>query len=137
PVGILLFLVAAPAARIAGGTVRFDPLTWSIETAGGAVLSVAPTSFNIGNFTFFPPPSTLPTSPFTTVPSAPETGPTLSNAAFGGFFYWIGAIDENLVPSATGPGRGAAAYAELLAESHFSTAGATTGVSGLPFIPMW
>ncbi len=130
PLGALLFLVAAPFALAGGGSVRFDFLTWSIETAGGAVLSLASTSFNIGNFTFFPP--TLPTSPtFTTSFSAHETGHTLSNAAMGGFFYWIGAVDENVPPLM----RGAGAYAELLAESHFSTP--TTGVTGGPFIPMW
>lgn len=129
PLGILLFLVSAPFALAMGGSVRFDFLTLSIETAGGAILSLASTSFNIGNFTFFPP--ILPTSSFTTGFSAHETGHTLSNAAFGGFFYWIGAIDENVPPLA----RSAAAYSELFAESHFSTPG--MGVSGGPFIPMW
>jgi hypothetical protein len=137
PLGILLFLVSAPFALAMGGSVRFDVLTFSIETAGGAVLSLAKTSFNIGNFTFFPPPTALiAPSAFTTGFSAHETGHTLNNAAFGGFFYWIGAIDENLIPGPTpGSVRGAGAYAELLAESHFSTA--TTGTSGGPFIPMW
>jgi hypothetical protein len=132
PLGVALFILASPVALAMGGSVRFDFLTWSIETAGGAVLALASTSFNIGNFTFLPP-GMVPSPSFTTSFSAHETGHTLGNAVFGGFFYWIGAIDENVPPLA----RGASAYAELFAESHFSTPGAATGVSGGPFIPMW
>src|SRR5215831_18580234 len=130
PLGVLLFLVAAPFALAAGGSVRLDFLTWSIETAGGAVLGATGFlgGFNIGNFTFL---TVAPTPSFTAGVSAHETGHTLSNAVFGGFFYWIGAVDENVPPLKRGP----AASAEMLAESHFS--GTTTGPTGNPFIPMW
>lgn len=93
------------------------------------MLALASAPFNIGNFTFFPPPTPIVAPSGFGVPgfSAHETGHTLNGAAFGGFVYWIGAIDENLPP----PGRGLFAYTELLAESHFS------GVPGRPFIIMW
>lgn len=130
PLGVLMFLIAAPFA-IAGiatgtGSVRFDIVTWTIETSGGFVLrTFSPAAaFNIGNFTFLPAPS-----PFSfTVAGTPahETGHTLNCAAFGGFVYWIGAYDENVVPLARGP----TAYTELLANSHFG------GVGG-PILPMW
>ncbi|MBZ5547984.1 MAG: hypothetical protein LAO22_08465 [Acidobacteriia bacterium] len=131
PLGVLVFIVTAPfalAAPTGTGSVRWDWLTWTIETAGGAALGSTGFvgGFNIGNFTFISPGVT--TSPaFTTTVSAHETGHTLSNSALGGFFYWIGAVDENVPPLR----RMSAAYAEMLAESHFS------GPTGGPFIPMW
>ena len=131
PLGILLFLVAAPFAIAAGGiaALRFDTLTMTLETTGGAVLALASAPFNIGNFTFFPPPTPIVAPTPFAVPgtSAHETGHTLSNAAFGGFVYWIGAVDENVPPLA----RGLFAYTELLAESHFA------GTPGRPFLIMW
>jgi hypothetical protein len=125
PLGLLLFLVAAPFALASPtGTVLWDWLTWSLETTGGLVLvTLASTSFNIGNFTF----SNAPPTGFTTGASAHETGHTLNGGAFGGFFYWIGAVDENVPPLA----RGAAAYSEMLANSHFG------GILGAPTLPMW
>jgi hypothetical protein len=56
PLGVLLFLVAAPFAIAApAGSVRWDWLTWTVETSGGFVLATfSSTSFDIGNFTFFP-----------------------------------------------------------------------------------
>jgi hypothetical protein len=134
PLGVLLFVVSAPfalAAPAGTGSVRWDWLTWTIETAGGAVLALASAPFNVGNFTFIPPGVT--TSPaFTSGVSAHETGHTLNGSAFGGFFYWIGAVDENLVPGpVAGTVRGAAAYSEMLAEGHFGPG------PGRPFIPMW
>lgn len=128
PLGILLFLVNAPFAIAAGGfgAIRFDLLTATIESSGGALLgAVTTTAFNVGNFTFLSP-STPPTPFGATGVSAHETGHTLSGAAFGGFVYWIGAIDENVPPLR----RGAAANTELLAESHFS------GLIRV-FLPMW
>ena len=133
PVGILLFMVNAPFAIASGGiaAIQFDFLTATIETRGGAVLAALSSGgpspgapFNIGNFTFFPPP-TLPTPFGTGGVSDHETGHTLSNAAFGGFFYWIGAVDQNVPPLR----RGAAAYSELFAESHFGSA--------RRFLPLW
>lgn len=128
PLGILLFLVNLPFAIAAGGigAIRFDVLTATVESSGGALLgAVTSTAFNVGNFTFLSP-STPPTPFGATGVSAHETGHTLSGAAFGGFFYWVGAVDENVPPLR----RGAAAYSELFAESHFS------GFS-FPFLPMW
>lgn len=127
PLGILLFLVAAPFAIAAGGigAIRFDFLTMTIETSGGAVLARASAAFNIGNFTFIPP-ATTPTGFAVAGVSAHETGHTLSNAAFGGFIYWIGAVDENVPPLR----RLSFAYTEMLADSHFG------GVGG-PFVTMW
>jgi hypothetical protein len=132
PVGLLLFLIAAPFAIAAPAPsgVRWDWLTWTFETSGGLVLvTFVPgpagkkPSFNIGNFTFLPGAP----SGFTSGVSAHETGHTLSGSAFGGFFYWIGAVDENVPPLA----RGTAAYSEMLANSHFG------GIPGQPIIPMW
>jgi hypothetical protein len=125
PLGALLFIIAAPFALVSPtGTVRWDWLTWSIETTGGLVLvTFAQTSFNIGNFTFSPKPPTG----FTSGASAHETGHTLNGGAFGGFFYWIGAVDENVPPLK----RGAGAYAEMLANSHFG------GIPGDPILAMW
>jgi hypothetical protein len=129
PLGVLVFLITAPFALASPtGSVRWDWLTWTIETAGGAALAGLnfPGGFNIGNFTFIAPGVT--TSPaFTTGVSAHETGHTLNGGAFGGFFYWIGAMDENILPLSRGP----AAYSEQLAESHFN------GQTGNSFIPMW
>jgi hypothetical protein len=130
PLGLLAFLVTAPfamASAAPGAGVRFDILTWTIEVSGGAALGLLSFSggVNIGNFTFITRPFLATT--FVTGLSAHETGHTLNGAAFGGFFYWIGAIDENVPPL----GRGTAAYSELLADSHFG------GATGGPFIPMW
>jgi hypothetical protein len=124
PLGVLMFLIAAPFAIFApGGGVRWDWLTWTVETSGGFVLATfAPAPFNVGNFTFLPGASTG----FTTGVSAHETGHTLNGSAFGGFYYWIGAVDENVPPLA----RGSAAHSEMLANSHFG------GVGG-PSLPMW
>ena len=128
PLGVLLFLVAAPFA-LATGSIRWDWLTWSLETGGGAVLNATGFvgGFNIGNFTFI----TVPPAPFSTGVSAHETGHTLSNAICGGFYYWIGAVDENVPPLRRGP----AAYAEMMAESHFH--GPTVGPTGHAFIAQW
>jgi len=129
PLGVLLFLIAAPFALIAGGpaAIRWDWLTWTVETNGGFILTTfgrAGSAFNIGNFTFIV--TTPATFTFTSGLSAHETGHTLNNSAFGGFVYWIGAVDENVPPLA----RGAAANTEMLADDHFG------GVGG-PTITMW
>lgn len=126
PIGIVLFIINAPTTM---GSVRFDVGTMTFETRGGFVASfIRPAvAFNVGNFTFLGS-SFLPPPPPTFVGpsvSTHETGHTLSGAALGGFFYWIGAIDENAIRTTP-----ALAYSELLAESHF------TG-TGRPFLPMW
>jgi hypothetical protein len=129
PVGVLVFLITAPfavASPAVGAGVRWDWLTWTAETSGGALLVALPFAggFNIGNFTFITRPALA--TAFTTGLSAHETGHTLNGSAFGGFVYWIGAIDENVPPLR----RGSAAYTEMLADGHF-------GGTGGPFIPMW
>lgn len=129
PLGVLLFLIAAPFALVAGGTaaIRWDWLTWTVETNGGFILTTfgrAGGAFNIGNFTFIV--TTPATFTFTSGLSAHETGHTLNGSAFGGFFYWIGAVDENIPPLA----RMSAANSEMLANDHFG------GVGG-PTITMW
>lgn len=125
PLGTLLFLVNLPT----GTTIRRDGSTASIESLGGFVTGFIPvgSAFNVGNFTFLPASAAPPLPSFTVTPSVSihETGHTLSNAAFGGFFYWIGAIDELVIA------RRAGAYAELMAESHLG------GADGGPFLPMW
>jgi hypothetical protein len=129
PLGVLLFLIAAPFALAAGGpaAIRWDWLTWTVETNGGFILATfGPPggAFNIGNFTFI---TTTPAMfTFTSGLSAHETGHTLNGSAFGGFFYWIGAVDENVPPLA----RGRAANSEMLADDHF-------GGLGGPSITMW
>ena len=133
PLGVLLFAVSAPAALAAPagtGGVNWDWLTWTIETSGGAVLGVASAPFNVGNFTFLPPGFATSAPAFTSGTSAHETGHTLNNSAFGGFFYWIGAADENIVRPIAGVS-GVFAYAELFAEGHFGPG------PGRPFIAMW
>jgi hypothetical protein len=129
PLGVLMFLVAAPFAMagISAGTgsIRFDFVTWTIETSGGLVLrTFSPAAaFNIGNFTFLP---AVPATSFTAGVSAHEAGHTLNGCAFGGFVYWIGAYDQNVPPLR----RRSLAYTEMLANGHFG------GVPG-PSIPMW
>jgi hypothetical protein len=107
--------------------IRPDASTMTIESRGGFIGSfIVGTAFNMGNFTFLPAtPAPLPS--FTVPPSVSihATGHPLSDAAFGGFFCWIGAIDELAI------GRGATAYSELMAESHLG------GAIGGPFLPMW
>jgi hypothetical protein len=142
PLGILLFVLNLPfvLGTLGPAALRFDRLTATIEMTGGALvnflfaLSPTPaTGFNLGNFTFLrlAPGAALATaqSPFTgggSGLSPHETGHTLTVAAFGGFYGWINAIDENIPPLA----RGAAAYGELVPESHF-------GGTGRPFVPVW
>lgn len=73
--------------------------------------------YNLGNFSYVTPGSSV---------VAHETGHTLSNAAFGSIFHFIGAIDENAIRS-----NPADAYAERIAESHDPT---TTDPD---IIPIW
>lgn len=73
--------------------------------------------FNLGNFAYVTPGSTV---------RDHETGHTLSNAAFGSLFHFIGAIDENLIRSDPTD-----AYAERIAESH------DPSTTDPDIIPMW
>ncbi len=73
--------------------------------------------YNLGNFAYITPGSSV---------AEHETGHSLSNAAFGSIFHFIGAIDENAIQSDP-----ADAYSERIAESHDPT---TTDPD---IIPMW
>lgn len=140
PVGVLLFVLNLPFVLAGPGLagLRFDRLTATIETSGGALLtflfglSPMPASgFNLGNFTFLNLPAgaapAVIQSPFGAAGlSSHETGHTITVAALGGFFGWINAIDENVPPLT----RGAAAYGEIIPEGHF-------GGTGRSFLPMW
>jgi hypothetical protein len=57
--------------------------------------------------------------------SAHETGHTLNGCALGGFVYWIGAYDQNVLPLRPR----SLAHTEMLANGHFG------GAAG-PSIPM-
>lgn len=133
PLGIVLFVVNLPSALAGGpGAVRFDVRTMSFETTGGTVVGLlfglappATAGFNLGNFTFIRP--GVASGAFTgTTLAAHETGHTVTNAAFGGFFGLCNAVDENIAPLMRGP----AAYGEMLPESHSSP-------RGFQSIPMW
>jgi hypothetical protein len=136
PLGLLLFIIAAPFAVAASGigALRFDVFTCTFETTGGAVItflaSISPApfgGFNLGNFSFLNLPVTVPPTPLAAVQtgflvpglSAHETGHTLNVGVFGGAYHWVNAIDENIPPLARGP----AAYGELTVESHFPRIG--------------
>jgi hypothetical protein len=147
PLGILLFFLNLPSVLGTFGlaALRFDFLTATIETTGGALVGLLIASgpspgtlgFNLGNFTFLAPPAPgFPLSSrqtfFFSVGTAPaglsahEAGHTVTVAAFGGFYGWINAVDENIPP----PGRDGLAYGELVPESHFF------GTGG-PFVAVW
>ena len=141
PLGIILFVLNLPFALAQSGfaALRFDVRTSTIETSGGALLNfifgLSPSGpaagFNLGNFTFLTlapgaAPSTVQGSFIAPSVSSHETGHTLAVAAFGGFFGWINAVDENIAPLA----RGSAAYGEIIPESHSSGRGPS-------FLPMW
>jgi RHS repeat-associated protein len=96
------------AARI--NSVSIDWGTGTIVMHGGLLTPVRG-GYNLGNFAYIHRDST-----FSTSLVAHETGHTLSVAAFGSIFHFVGAIDENVVP-----GRGPSAYAEKLADSHDPT----------------
>jgi hypothetical protein len=143
-VGGLLFVINAPFALVALGlgAFRVDWTTGVIETTGGIVGATGFSGgFSLGNFTFLAPgaapfgPGLAAQSPFAgpTI-SAHEVGHTLNTAAMGGVVLWINAIDEN-VPA---PGRGEAAYGELLAQSH-APGGASPSISILiaNFVRIW
>lgn len=131
PLGILLFFVNLILTLVLTGgfpAVRFDLTTATFETLGGVVVAFltgltgfTAGGFNLGNFTFLGPVAT-PTS-FTPGAggglSTHETGHTLTVAAFGGFFGWINAVDENIPPLK----RLTLAYGEMIPESHFARFG--------------
>ena len=138
PFGVVLFSLNLPLAlaQSGGAALRFDFSTFTIETSGGALLngiiglSPGTGGFNLGNFTFLrcpvgTAPAVVQTGFGAAGISAHETGHTLTVAALGGFFGWINAVDENIPPLR----RRAAAYGEIIPESHGSTGG--------PVLPMW
>jgi hypothetical protein len=140
--GLLLFILNLPlaiAAAVAAGApspLRFDALTATFETTGGALIGATGFvgGFNLGNFMFVtpgPPPGgrTAFNGLATGVGavgglSSHETGHTLNVAALSGVVTWINAIDENIAPF----NRNSLAYGELAAESHISRGGVGLGV---------
>jgi hypothetical protein len=94
-------------ARI--NSVSVDWGTGTIVMHGG-MFTIARGGYNLGNFAYIHRDSAADASLV-----GHETGHTLSVAAFGSIFHYIGAIDENVV------GRGPGAYAEQLADSHDMT----------------
>lgn len=118
-VGLLLFIVNAPAALALGGlgAFRIDFTTGVIETSGGLValpiFSGSWAGFSLGNFNFLIAPAAQDVFVENGL-SSHETGHSLNTAAFGGVVLWINAVDENLAPFA----RQNLAYGELSAESH-------------------
>jgi len=134
------FALAAAAAVGAPSPVRFDVLTATIETKGGALIGVTGFAggFNPSNFTFVtpaPPPSIRtpfngagPGGAITGGLSSHENGHTLNTAVFSGIVTWINAIDENVLPLK----RNSLAYGELTAESHISRGGFGAGAGAVP-----
>ena len=123
--GLNPFLVNLPVALATLGTVRFASTRRPARSRRPAASSASrsPTAASTSGTSPSCPPPTGGGLGFQTgfgVPgiSAHETGHTLTVASFGGVFHWIGAVDENIPPLA----RGAAAYNEVLAESHLPQA---------------
>lgn len=124
-VGLLFFVIDVILSPFFAIAVRLDPTTGTIETSGGFIAVVvrsfsASAGFDVGNFSFLTPPVGTPPAaaqgPFTASSiSTHETGHCLNVAALGPIFHYVGAMDENPPFLA----RGALAYAELVAESHF------------------
>ncbi len=84
-------------------SISIDWGTGTIVTEGGALfLPEYSGGYNLGNFTFVTEGSDV---------VAHETGHTLSNAAFGSIFHFVGAVDENWIQENKQD-----AFAEWLAE---------------------
>ena len=99
-------------------SLSLDWKTGTIMMEGGWLFLPGFTGgYNLGNFAYITPGSNV---------AEHETGHTLSNAAFGSIFHFIGAIDENALRA-----NPADAYSERLAESHDSS---TTDPD---ILPMW
>jgi RHS repeat-associated protein len=99
-------------------SLSIDWKTGTILMEGGWVfLPGFSGGYNLGNFAYITPGSSV---------AEHEFGHTLSNAAFGSIFHFIGAIDENAVRSDP-----ADAYSERIAESNDPT------TSDPDIIPMW
>jgi hypothetical protein len=112
-VGLVFFLLNVIPAIFTGNqveAVKIHSLTidWGTGTivmeGGWTFLPGFRVGFNLGNFAYITPGSGV---------TDHETGHTLSVAAFGSIFHFIGAIDENAIQSIKEN-----AYAERLADSH-------------------
>ena len=109
---LLLLPGVAPAGwAIAGLDLSAEG---DIGTTGGIGGSASQTAYNNGCFTFI---SQARAGVLAT--REHETGHHLHLAAFGSFFHWIDAVNENGFASI--PGQGANAYGERIAESNLST----------------
>lgn len=132
-VGLIFFVLNVIPVIFTGNQVEsvkihslsIDWGTGTIVMEGGwTYLSGFNGGFNLGNFAYVTPGSNV---------TDHETGHTLSVAAFGSIFHFIGAIDENGVQS-----NPADAYAERLADSHDPNGPTDRGLAGMdPVIPMW
>jgi RHS repeat-associated protein len=92
-------------ARIS--SLSIDWSTGTLVMTGGLIRSGGSSpAFNMGHFVFLKPGST---------DLQHELGHTLSLAAYGWAFHYVGAIDENVT------GGGSTAFAEVLADSHDPT----------------
>lgn len=99
-------------------SLSLDWKTGTIVLEGGWMFAPNVLGFNLGNFAYIGTGNSSST--------AHETGHTLSNAAFGSIFHFIGAIDENLIQSDPHD-----AYSEVIAESH------DPNTNDPDIIPMW
>jgi hypothetical protein len=99
-------------------SLSLDWKTGTIMMEGGWLFLPGFTGgYNLGNFAYITPGSSV---------AEHETGHTLSNAAFGSIFHFIGAIDENALRA-----NPADAYSERLAESH------DPSTTDPDILPMW
>ena len=132
-IGLVFFLLNVIPAIFTGNQVEavkihslsIDWKTGTIVMEGGwTFLPGFSGGFNLGNFAYITPGSSV---------RDHETGHTLSVAAFGSIFHFIGAIDENAIQSTP-----ANAYAERLADSHDPNASSDRATAGQKkIVPMW
>lgn len=129
--GLLVFLINVVGAP----GLRLDVTTGTIETTGGffvmwlaSLTGSTGGGWNLGSFSFLAGPvgSGIRTPFGSPGISAHESGHALAVAAYGSFFHYVDAVDENVPPLS----RGARAYGELVAESHFPG-------SGRYYLPVW
>jgi RHS repeat-associated protein len=124
-VGLIFFVLNVIPAIFTGNqvdAVRIENISidWGTGTivmeGGWLFLPGFHGGYNLGNFAYITPGATV---------TDHETGHTLTNAAFGSIFHFVGAIDENAIREDPHD-----AYAEKIAESH-------DPAPGFEIIPMW
>ena len=98
-VGLIMFVINLVVAGVTGNqwapakisSIGFDWSTGTFYMSGGLIQPLGATGFNMGHFIFLTPGSTA---------LQHELGHTLSLAAYGWAFHYIGALDENISGSA-------------------------------------